>query len=158
MTLYTQLKTRIATEQFANEWMAKQDWTGFKSEEIDNDENQCLSHLFAASIRYEIAGRPLTRSISEAVAIANVSSTYLPNDQLGERNETRDALRRHGILIKDGRASIANRHPALERIFAETPWAGAKWRQQLERVPGHEKHEVLNFGLNIRQRAVSVPF
>ena len=150
--------TRIATEQFANEWMAKQDWTGFKAEEIDNDENQCLSHLFAASIRYEIAGRPLTRSISEAVAIANVSSSYLSNDQLGERNETRDALRRHGILIKDGRASIANRHPALERIFAETPWAGAKWRQQLERVPGHEKHEVMNFGLNIRQRAVSVPF
>ena len=150
--------TRIATEQFANEWMAKQDWTGFKAEEIDNDENQCLSHLFAASIRYEIAGRPLTRSISEAVAIANVSSSYLSNDQLGDRNETRDALRRHGILIKDGRASIANRHPALERIFAETPWAGAKWRQQLERVPGHEKHEVLNFGLNIRQRAVSVPF
>ena len=150
--------TRIASEQFANEWMAKQDWTGFKCEEIDNDENQCLSHLFAACIRYEIAGRPLTRSISEAVAIANVSSSYLSNDQLGERNETRDALRRHGILIKDSRASIANRHPALERIFADTPWAGAKWRQQLERVPGHEKHEVLNFGLNIRQRAVSVPF
>ena len=150
--------TRIATEEFAKDWMAKQDWTGFKAEEIDNDENQCLSHLFAASIRYEIAGRPLTRSISEAVAIANVSGSYLSNDQLGERNETRDALRRHGILIKDGRASIANRHPALERIFADTPWAGAKWRQQLERVPGHEKHEVLNFGLNIRQRAVSVPF
>jgi putative DNA primase/helicase len=150
--------TRIATEEFAKDWMAKQDWTGFKSEEIDNDENQCLSHLFAASIRYEIAGRPVTRSVSEAVAIANVSGSYLSNEQLGERNETRDALRRHGILIKDGRASIANRHPALERIFADTPWAGAKWRQQLERVPGHEKHEVLNFGLNIRQRAVSVPF
>lgn len=150
--------TRTATEEFAKDWMAKQDWTGFKAEEIDNDENQCLSHLFAASIRYEIAGRPLTRSVSEAVAIANVSASRLSNEQLGERNETRDALRRHGILIKDGRASIANRHPALERIFADTPWAGAKWRQQLERVPGHEKHEVLNFGLNIRQRAVSVPF
>ena len=150
--------TRTATEEFANEWMAKQDWTGFKSEEIDNDENQCLSHLFAASIRYEIAGRPLTRSISEAVAIANLSDSYGSNDQLSERDQTRDALRRHGILIKDRRASIANRHPALERIFAETPWAGAKWRQQLERVSGHEKHEVMNFGLNIRQRAVSVPF
>ena len=96
--------------------------------------------------------------VSEAVAIANLSDSYGSNEQLSERNETRDALRRHGILIKDGRASIANRHPALERIFADTPWAGAKWRQQLERVPGHEKHEVLNFGLNIRQRAVSVPF
>jgi putative DNA primase/helicase len=150
--------TRIATEEFAKDWMAKQDWTGFKAEEIDNDENQCLSHLFAASIRYEITGRPVTRSVSEAVAIANLSDSYGSNEQLGERNETRDALRRHGILIKDGRASIANRHPALERIFADTPWAGAKWRQQLERVPGHEKHEVMNFGLNIRQRAVSVPF
>lgn len=150
--------TRIATEQFAKEWMAKQDWTGFKAEEIDNDENQCLSHLFAASIRYEITGRPVTRSVSEAVAIANLSDSYGSNEQLAERDETRNALRRHGIMIKDGRASIANRHPALERIFADTPWAGAKWRQQLERVPGHEKHEVLNFGLNIRQRAVSVPF
>ena len=150
--------TRIATEGFAKDWMAKQDWTGFKAEEVDNDENQCLSHLFAASIRYEITGRPVTRSVSEAVVIANLSDSYGSNEQLSERNETRDALRRHGIMIKDGRASIANRHPALERIFADTPWAGAKWRQQLERVPGHEKHEVLNFGLNIRQRAVSVPF
>jgi putative DNA primase/helicase len=150
--------TRMATEQFAKEWMAKQDWTGFKAEEIDNDENQCLSHLFAASIRYEIHDRPVTRSVSESVAIASLSDNYATEQQLGERNQTREALRRHGILIKDGRASIANRHPALERIFADTPWAGAKWRQQLERVPGHEKHEVLNFGLNIRQRAVSVPF
>ena len=147
--------TRRATEAFAKDWMAKQDWTGFKAEEIDNDENQCLSHLFAASIRYEIEGRGVTRSISEAVQM--LDGPAISGDALRAKGETREALKRHGILVKDGRASIANRHPALERIFAETPWAGAKWRQQLERVPGHEKHEVLNFGLNIRQRAVSVP-
>jgi putative DNA primase/helicase len=147
--------TRIATEEFAKDWMAKQDWTGFKAEEIDNDENQCLSHLFAASIRYEIHERGVTRSIAEAVQ--SLDGPAINEDALRAKADTREALRRHGILIKDGRASIANRHPALERIFADTPWAGAKWRQQLERVPGHEKHEVLNFGLNIRQRAVSVP-
>lgn len=147
--------TRRATEEFAKEWMAKQDWTGFKSEEIDNDENQCLAHLFAASIRYEIEGRGVTRSISEAVQM--LDGPAITEDAMRAKGETREALKRHGILVKDGRASIANRHPALERIFADTPWAGAKWRQQLERVPGHEKHEVLNFGLNIRQRAVSVP-
>jgi hypothetical protein len=91
------------------------------------------------------------------VQVANETSIAISDAALRERDETRDALRRHGILVKDGRTTIANRHPALERIFADTPWAGAKWRQQLERVPGHEKHEVLNFGLNIRQRAVSVP-
>jgi len=148
--------TRIATEEFAKDWMAKQDWTGFKAEEIDNDENQCLSHLFAASIRYEIHERGVTRSIAEA--IQSLDGPAISDDAVRAKADTREALRRHGILIKDGRASIANRHPALERIFADTPWAGAKWRQQLERVPGHEKHEVLNFGLNIRQRAVSVPF
>lgn len=147
--------TRTATEEFARQWMAKQDWTGFKAEEIDNDENQCLSHLFAASIRYEIEGRGVTRSISEAVQM--LDGPAISDDAMRAKGETREALKRHGILIKDGRASIANRHPSLERIFAETPWAGAKWRQQLERVPGHEKHEVMNFGLNIRQRAVSVP-
>lgn len=151
---YSLRSTALVTEEFAIEWMAERDWTGFKSEDIDNDENQCLAHLFAASIRYELDERPVTRSISEAVQFLQtprITSSDRAHD------ETREALKRHGILVKDGRASIANRHPALERIFADTPWAGAKWRQQLERVPGHEKHEVLNFGLNIRQRAVSVP-
>jgi putative DNA primase/helicase len=154
---YSLRSTDLVTEEFAIEWMAERDWTGFKAEEVDNDENQCLSHLFAASIRYEVHDRGITRSISEAVQVANETSIAISDAALRERDETRDALRRHGILVKDGRTTIANRHPALERIFADTPWAGAKWRQQLERVPGHEKHEVLNFGLNIRQRAVSVP-
>jgi putative DNA primase/helicase len=153
---YSLRSTDLVTEEFAIEWMGERDWTGFKAEEIDNDENQCLSHLFAASIRYEIHERGVTRSIAEA--IQSLDGPAISDEALRAKAETREALRRHGILIKDGRASIANRHPALERIFADTPWAGAKWRQQLERVPGHEKHEVLNFGLNIRQRAVSVPF
>jgi len=149
--------TNEVTKDFAREWMGKQDWTGFKSEEVDNDENQCLSHLFAASIRYEVHDRGVTRSIAEAVHVANESTIAISDAALREREETRDALKRHGILVKDGRATIANRHPALERIFADTAWAGAKWRQQLERVEGHHKHEVMNFGLNVRQRAVSVP-
>lgn len=147
--------TKAITREAARDWMAKQDWTGFRSEDVDNDESQCLSHLFAASIRYEVNDRAVTRSISEAVALVEASA--ISEDALRVRGETREALRRHGILVKDGRVTVANRHPALERIFTDTPWAGAKWRQQLERVEGHEKHEVMNFGLNVRQRAVSVP-
>lgn len=143
------------TREYASEWMAKQDWTGFKSEDIDNDENQCLSHLFASSIRFELAGRAVTRSIAEAVQAAQLSTAT--DDQLRERVEVKSALQRHGIKIKDGRAYIANKHPALERLFADTPWAGAKWRQQFERVEGHQRHEVMNFGTQVRQRAVSIP-
>lgn len=147
--------TKEITREAAREWMAKQDWTGFKSEDIDNDENQCLSHLFAASIRYELTGRGVTRSIAEAVAL--IQSHAISDEALRERGETRDALKRHGILVKDGRAYVANKHPALERLFSDTPWAGAKWRQQLERVEGHQRHEVTSFGTHVRQRAVSIP-
>ena len=147
--------TKEITRAAAREWMAKQDWTGFKSEDIDNDENQCLSHLFAASIRYELGGRAVTRSIAEAVALTQAQA--ISDDALRERGETKEALKRHGILVKDGRAHVANKHPALERLFSDTPWAGAKWRQQLERVEGHQRHEVLNFGTHVRQRAVSIP-
>lgn len=151
---FSLISTKLVNEGFAKKWMSEKDWTGFKSEEIDNDENQCLAHLFSASIRYELDDRGVTRSVSEAVQLIQ-SPRITTNDKT--RDDTLEALRRHGILIKDGRAIVANRHPALERIFADTHWAGAKWRQWLERVPGHEKHEVMNFGLNIRQRAVSVP-
>ena len=151
---FSLISTKLVNEGFAKKWMSEKDWTGFKSEEIDNDENQCLAHLFSASIRYELGDRGVTRSVSEAVQLIQ-SPRITTNDKT--RDDTLEALRRHGILIKDGRAIVANRHPALERIFADTHWAGAKWRQWLERVPGHEKHEVMNFGLNIRQRAVSVP-
>jgi putative DNA primase/helicase len=147
--------TKEITSEAAREWMAKQDWTGFKSEDIDNDENQCLSHLFAASIRYEVQGRAITRSVAEAVQEAQqVAGT---EDGLKARDEVKNALQRHGIKIKDGRAVIANKHPALEKLFSDTPWAGSKWRQQLERVTGHERHEVMNFGTHVRQRAVSIP-
>jgi putative DNA primase/helicase len=149
--------TREISADQAREWMAKQDWTGFKSEDIDNDETQCLSHLFAASIRYEVNGSNMTRSVAETVEAIRAIRDTASDADLAKRAELKAALSRHGLRLLDGRLYVANRHQQLERIFQDTAWAGAKWRQQLARVHGAKLVEPMAFGLNVRQRAVMVP-
>jgi putative DNA primase/helicase len=142
----------------AREWMSRQDWTGFRAEEIDNDENQCLAQLFAAHLRFELHGHGTTMSVSEVVeAIREIPTTTPLEAEATKRNELKKVLIRHGLRLSNGRLYVANRHQLLERVFADTPWAGAKWRQQIERVTGAEKHEVMNFGPHVRQRATSIP-
>lgn len=143
--------------EFAREWMSGQDWNGFKSEDIDNDENQCMAHLFAAQLRYEAHGKPVTRSVSEIVSEIQVIGDHSAPDELARRFELKAALTRHGIRLSEGRVFVANRHQQLERVFADTPWAGAKWRMQLERVTGARREETIAFGQHVRQRAVSIP-
>jgi putative DNA primase/helicase len=150
--------TREITKESARSWMARQDWSGFKSEEIDNDESQCLSHLFAASLRFELFGNHTVRSVSEIVEELLNFPDYIPMEADAKRkHELELALIRHGLRMEDGGLYIANRHQALEAIFSDTPWAGAKWRLQLERVPGARRVDTMSFGKHVRQRAVFVP-
>jgi putative DNA primase/helicase len=148
--------TKEITPEAAKEWMAKQDWTGFQADDVDNDENQCFAHLFSAILRYEAEGRGASRSVDEIIREIRSIPDHAADAELGRRRELKDVLIRHGLRLSDGRLYVANRHAQLERVFADTPWAGAKWRQQLERMPGGQKHEVTSFGANVRQRAVSV--
>lgn len=149
---------REITREDAREWMSRQDWTGFRSEEIDNDENQCLAHLFGAHLRFELHGHGTTMSVSEVVeAIREIPETTPLEGERDKRDALKKTLIRHGLRLHEGRLYVANRHQLLERIFTDTAWAGAKWRQQIERVPGCEKHDVMNFGPHVRQRATSIP-
>jgi putative DNA primase/helicase len=150
--------TKEITNEAARLWMEKQDWTGFKSEDVDNDENQCVAHLFAAVIRYEINGHGLTRSVDELLREIRETPEHSDDyDKTLKRRALLDVLIRHGLRLSQGRLYVANRHQQLERIFSDTPWAGAKWKQQIERLPNATRHEPLAFGTHVRQRAVSIP-
>lgn len=150
--------TREITKAAARDWMAKQDWSGFKSEEVDNDENQCLAHLFAASLRFELQGRAVTRSVSEIIdEIHTIPEFTALQADIDKREELLRTLVRHGMKLDGAVLYVANRHQALEAIFTDTPWAGAKWKLQIERVPGAKATGTMAFGTMVRQRAVSVP-
>lgn len=150
--------TKEITKEAAREWMAKQDWTGFKSEEVDNDENQCLSHLFAASLKFELQGRNVTRSVSEIVQeILEIPDYSVLESDQKRKEELLRTLVRHGMKLTEEGLYVANRHQQLEDVFADTPWAGAKWRLQIERVPGASPVKTMAFGTHVKQRAVLIP-
>ena len=157
---YSLTTTKLVTDEIAKEFMERQDWSGFKSEDVDNDENQCLAHLAASTIRFDVAGTNYARTISEV--IADIQSDPLSDDDAGtqlRRKDRMDALQRHGVRFDPESRGIfvANNHPALETIFSSTAWGGSKWKHQLERVTGAKRMGVMVFGGQIRQRCVWIP-
>lgn len=150
--------TREISDSSARDWMSKQDWAGFRTEEVDNDENQCLAHLFSASLRFELLGRNVIRSVAEIIeeVLEIPEFPTLEGDKV-RSEDLRRTLLRHGLKLAAEGLYVANRHPELERVFDNTPWAGAKWRMQIERVPGAKPAGTMAFGTHIKQRAVLVP-
>jgi putative DNA primase/helicase len=152
--------TKVVSEDAAREFMSRQDWNGFKSEDVDNDENQCLAHLFASTIRFDVAGVNYARTIAEVVADIQVDPLSTDDAGTGLRQKDRaNALQRHGIRYCNETKGIfvANNHPALETIFSNTAWGAAKWKHQLERVSNAKRHGVMAFGAQVRQRCVWIP-
>jgi putative DNA primase/helicase len=146
---YSLTSTKEITPDAASEWLAKQDWTGFKVDEIDADENQCYAHLLSAIIRVERNGSAENISIDESIMRCRLEATSEPE---------RMALLRIGIKVDHESVYIANSHQGLERVFRETPWAGAKWKGQLLRISGATApHHPVRYGANVRQRAVILP-
>jgi putative DNA primase/helicase len=157
---YSLTTSKIVSDEIALDFMKRQDWAGFKSEDVDNDENQCLAHLAASSIRFDVAGANYARTISEV--IADIQSDPLSGDDAGtqlRRKDRMDALQRHGVRFDPESRGIfvANNHPALEVIFGPTAWGQSKWKHQLERVTGAKRMGVMAFGSQIRQRCVWIP-
>lgn len=145
---YSLTSTKEISVEAAREWMAKQDWDSFKSEESDNDENLCLHHLLDSQVRVEKNSGPAASvCVWEAIEAA---------DERGDR-DSMDALVRIGIKIVDDRFWVANRHPGLARIFENTPWAGYKWKQQLERVNDARNEGTARWRGASGSRCVSLP-
>lgn len=157
---YSLTTSKIVSDKIALEFMQRQDWAGFKSEDVDNDENQCLAHLSASAIRFDVAGVNYNRTISEV--IADIQSDPLSGDDAGtmmRKKDRMDALQRHGVRFCSETRGIyvANNHPALDQIFGSTAWGASKWKHQLERVTGAKRMGVMAFGGQCRQRCVWIP-
>lgn len=129
----------------AQAWMDAQDWSDFSLAEDDKDERQCLDHLLASPITWEKEGNRKTLTIGEVISRA-----------IGE-DYAHELLLRNGIRVESDELIVANVHPSLARIFANTPWS-RKWAQQFSRLPGAEKKSSVRFSACTRGRAVSIPF
>jgi putative DNA primase/helicase len=130
-------------------WLDKQDWSGFKVDSVDADENQCLSHLMSSILRVEREGMSENISVDECITRIRTTATHQPELL---------ALLRSGIKVEPSGVYVANCHQGLERVFRDTAWAGAKWRGQMLRIANSKCNPTpVRFGANVLQRAVYLP-
>ncbi len=66
-----------------------------------------------------------------------------------------------GIRVREGCFLVANNHPILSEVFADTPWESGIWRYSLIQLNGAEKGAPTDFtlpnGKQVKQKSVKVP-
>ena len=138
---YSLVKSTIATETEAREWMEKMDFSSLMPEPSDTDEALCLSYLMGSMI----SDRAESRTVSSVLV-----------DAVSGETSAMISLRSHGMTVFNGDLYVANTGPQLERIFKESPWGAGKWPSQLARINGAERHPAMRFGPYSRQRCVKI--
>ena len=138
---------RVVSLAEATDWCSRQEWQAFRADPHDMDEQRALTVLLAAIVRHEEHDRVYSRSVSELVRQA---SGYV------DQQAARTTLERHGMALRrDGSLDVADSHPELKKVFADTPFAG-KWSDQLRRLPGAGRVKTAWFG-GLCLRATRLP-
>lgn len=112
----------------------------------DGGPQAALNHLIQSSADVTWGGEHPTfgRLILQAMLAGR------PNADPGDMATAKTAnsvLQEHGIKVArfpargDGpmRLYVADKHPRLTKVFAGTPWAGGRWKDDLRRLPGSEQ-------------------
>jgi putative DNA primase/helicase len=133
------------TREFAQQWIEKQAWDEVTEVAEAKDEASCLAYILSYQLRVETQTGVKSRTIGELIQTA----AYIVHDHDVATADAVDILRRHGILVAQGRigytVSFANSYPALERVLADTAWQKSYGRT-LKRLPGAEQHLPKKYG------------
>lgn len=136
---------------FAEEWIRRQSWDEVTEVAEGRDEAACLGYLLAHMLRVETDKGQKTRTIGELIQIAS----YTLSDNDISASDSCDLLRRHGIMVTQGRSgkfsvAFANSHPALERMLIDTPWSKSYGRT-LKRIKGADPHDPRKYGATVHR-------
>lgn len=144
--LYLLSKTDVVTQKFAEEWIARHDWSSYMLSDTEADPSRLVGYLSNCIIKYTNMGKTEDMSIGDLIYLA-----ARENDKRADK-----ILRLHGMAVKDGRVYIASRCQHLERLLKETDW-NIKWIGMLENIEGSEKFKTFYFGVGFKTNGVSLP-
>jgi len=104
----------------------------FKAKETDeSDEVDCLKYLMNKKIK-------LNGRLNEDSSLFEMINNSL--ESLHQQKDWVDALKRTGIVIKEGNICVANNHPELNSMFKGTKWAGL-YHRSLVRIKGSDNND-----------------
>ncbi len=150
---YSLHSDEIISAKFAQDWIAKQDWTDHARLIEDTDESKCLAFLLQQVVKCPSKSGPRDISIAELMNIARGDTASTTEEQ----EAARATLGLYGMRGDPDCMVISVSHSAIARILKETEWAKT-WGRTLLRLPGAQRTDnPVRFGA-VRARGVEIPY
>lgn len=145
--LYLLSKTDIVTLEYAEEWIAKHDWSDHTLNKNDGDPLRLAQHIGTALVWYTPQGGA-AHDISIGELIEMVAKQ---GDDRADK-----VLRNYGIVVKPGIVTIANLSQNLQRLLRGTAW-DLRWSRTLSDIPGARKRVSVYFSPSLKTDAIELP-
>ena len=142
--------TRRVNEEFAEQWIRKQDWSFSDAESAVSEHEKFLATVLGMRLRYDKDGMARESSVGALVQAAN-------NRDAMNHIEAIDALKGIGIKIDAGMLVFANASPGLSKMLSDTIWT--EWRRLLMQFDGSGNmgNKTVYFGNGIRGKVTCIP-
>jgi putative DNA primase/helicase len=152
------LSSERITQAAAKDYVASFDWAEQSADIQERDEDICLQRIVGSSIKVEMhAGSAVMRTVGELIARVSLQAG-VKDSRMIHVEDADMALRRHGLRVDraGGFLYIANSHPELKRLMADTSWA-AGYHRTLQRMEGATAADPRPFAPGTKYRATRIP-
>lgn len=142
--------TKKVDEDFAADWIAKQDWQ-WRDADVDVPEHEkFLATVLTMRLRYDKDGMGRESDIGSMIDAAASRDSMIHIEAI-------DGLKQVGIKVEGDRVLFANNSPKLSAMLKETVWSD--WRRLLMKFDGANNCEnrTIRFGKGITGKATGIP-
>lgn len=140
--------TKVATDEEAEAWCMKQDWSWIEEQNDGSDSERLMRRVLNSLIEYTSHDRTGKMPVSELI-----SRVY--HDAV-DAKDCQAALGRVGMAVKDGMLCVANQDEQLSRLLEGTAWTA--YKNSMLRYPGAQPAgKTMRFGAGSPVRYLCVP-
>ena len=138
--------TELVDADFAEEWIAKHDWTDHTIIDDDTDPIRLLHYIANCIVKIPSATGSKEMSIGDAIVLADEKDIHAIK-----------YLGYHGVRVKDKRVYFASRSENFDKLLSSTDWGATKWTRMLSNLPDAEHHKTVYFNGSLKTSAMSIP-
>ena len=140
--------TKVATDEEAEAWCMKQDWSWIEEQNDGSDSERLMRRVLNSLIEYTAHDRTAKMPVSELIS-------RVVHDAI-DAKEAQAALGRVGMAVKDGMLCVANQDEQLSRLLEGTAWTA--YKNSMMRYPGATAAgRTMRFGAGNPVRYMTVP-
>lgn len=140
--------TRKVSDDMADEWLAKQDWTWIHETDSGSDSDRLVRRILNSLIEYSYMDRTVRVPVSDLI-------WRVKRGDPGAK-EAQEALGRHGMSVKGDDLMVANADDGLSRLLEGTAWR--VYRDTLLRYQGaRPSGKTMRFGAGKPVRYLVLP-